>query len=279
MLQPLATRALVAVASRVPLDLVGPLSQAVGTIAFLASPRARGAVRANQLVIAPRRRPRVRHTFVAQVRGYIEIFRLLRASSEQVRERVQPVHWERFIEAYAQGRGVIMASAHFGPVSICGQIFPAMGYAVTMPVEDERSDLAREINRARRAFGGTMVGTSSARTAYKVLRQGGILGSMTDRAVTGTGERIELFGRPVLLPSAHVVLALRSNAALVPAFAYRDGTKAKLVFEPELELPRTGDHGADVLEGMRRFARILERHLSQRPEEWTVFENVFARDG
>lgn len=268
-----------AVASRIPLALVGPLSQAVGTAAYLASARARNAVRANQLVIAPTRRPRVRHTFVAQVRGYIEIFRLLRASPEQVRERIQPVHWERFLEAYSQGRGVIMASAHFGPVSICGQIFPAMGYAVTMPVEDERSELAREINRARRALGGTMVGTSSARTAYKVLRRGGILGSMTDRAVTGTGERIELFGRPVLLPSAHVVLALRSNAALVPAFAYRDGDRARLVFEPELELPRSGDHAADVLEGMRRFARILERHLSQRPEEWTVFENVFARDG
>lgn len=278
-MQSLAVRVLVAVASRIPRWLIGPVSQLAGTVAFLAAPKARAAVRANQLVVAPRRRPRVRHTFVAQVRGYLEIFRLLRASPEHVRKYVQPVNWEHFTKAHARGNGVIMASAHFGPVNVCGQIFPTLGYAVTMPVEDERSEIARAINRARASHGGTMVATSSARSAYKVLRQGGILGSMTDRAVTGTGERIELFGREALLPSAHVALALRSNAALVPAFAYRDGPYAKLVFEPEVELTRSGDRDADVRDGMRRFAQVMERHLAQRPEEWTVFERVFGPGG
>lgn len=279
MLQSLTARVIVAVASRVPPPLVGPLSEIGGTLAYLLAPRARAAVRENQLVVAPGRRPRVRQTFVAQARGYIETLGLLRASVAQVCRLVETVHWERFTEAHAGGRGVIIASAHFGPANLVGQIFPARGYAVTMPVEDEHSELARRINRARAALGGTMVVTSSARTAYKVLRQGGILGSMADRAVTGTGERIEFFGRQALLPSAHVALALRSSAALVPAFAYREGARAKLVFEPALELRRSGDHEADLLDGMRRFAAIMERHIAQRPEEWTVFERIFAPGG
>ena len=144
-----------------------------------------------------------------------------------------------------------------------------------MPVEDERGEFARAINRGRSALGGIMVATSSARTVYKSLREGGVLGSMADRAVTGIGERVEFFGRETLLPSAHVVLALRTNAALVPAFAYRDGSRAALRFEPELELRRTDDHAADVREGVRRFAAIMERHLAGRPEEWIVFERVW----
>jgi lauroyl/myristoyl acyltransferase len=110
-----------------------------------------------------------------------------------------------------------------------------------------------------------------------VLKRGGALGLLADRAVTGVGERVPFFGRPALLPSAHVVLALRTGASLVPGFAYRDGRKMRAVFEPALELARTGDREADVREGVRRWAQVLERHIREAPEQWSVFEAVWRR--
>src|SRR5206468_6614961 len=56
---------------------------------------------------------------------------------------------------------------------------------------------------------------------HRVLRRGGVLGFLADRAITGVGERVEFFGRQTLLPSAHVALAHRTGAALVPAFTWR----------------------------------------------------------
>ena len=262
----------------VPRPLVPALSEAAGTIAYLASARARAAVRANQLVVAPGRRPRVRRTFVNQARNYLDTFRLFRESPERVREWVQTEHWERFLEAHSLGRGVVIASAHFGPVNVCGQILITRGYSTTMPVEDEASEFARAINRARSAFGATFIATSSARGIYRVLREGGVLGVIADRAVTGTGERVEFFGHEVLLPSAHIALALRARSVILPAFAYRKGSKVSLRFEPPLELTDTGDHDADVRRGMREFARVMEGHIGGRPEEWTVFEPVFSSD-
>jgi KDO2-lipid IV(A) lauroyltransferase len=102
-----------------------------------------------------------------------------------------------------------------------------------------------------------------------------VLGILADRAVTGVGERVEFFGRTALLPSAPVVLSIRTGAPLLPAFAGRRDGVLTATFEPPLEIPRTGDRQADVREGVQRFARVLERYVRNAPEEWTVFEDFW----
>jgi len=54
---------------------------------------------------------------------------------------------------------VIVASAHVGPVSVCGQIIAANGYDITLPIEKETGELGRSINRARTRMGLRFVET------------------------------------------------------------------------------------------------------------------------
>jgi KDO2-lipid IV(A) lauroyltransferase len=257
-----------------------PVAKLGGTLAYRISSEARDAVRENLSIVAPGRSDRehlVRQTFIEQMRHYIEIFRLARLDHAMVREAIMVTGWERFLAAVGRGQGVILASAHVGPVSLCGQIIAANGYEITLPIENESGELARAINRARTRMGLRFVETDSALGIARILKRGGILGVLADRAVTGVGERVPFFGRPALLPSAHVALALRTGAALLPAFAHRDGNILRAVFEPELELARTGDRDADVREGMRRWVAVLEPRISAAPEQWSVFEPVWRR--
>ena len=46
--------------------------------------------------------------------------------------------------------------------------------------------------------------------------------------------------------------------------------------EEPLDIPRTGDREADVREGVRRFAARLELYVRAHPEQWNVFEPVWA---
>ena len=257
-----------------------PVSALGGAIAYRASPGAREAVRRNLAIVCPDRRDRetlVRRTFVAQVRHYLEIFRLARLRPDQLAREITVSGWDGFLAAHARGNGVIIASAHLGPVSICGQIFAAAGYPVTLPVEREAGALARAVNRARTAMGIRFVETDSALGVHRVLRRGELLAMLADRAVTGVGVRVPFFGREALLPSAHVALALRTGAALFPAFARRDGRRVLAQILPELELRRSGDREADVREGVAAFARILEEHVRRAPEQWSVFEPFWER--
>ncbi|CAN5134715.1 lysophospholipid acyltransferase family protein [soil metagenome] len=264
---------------RIPAALVGPLSEAGGTLAYTLSPGARAAVRRNQLVVAPTRRPRVRRTFVNQLRNSIDTFRLLRITREQLLRSVEVIGWPAFVAAQERGRGVIMCSAHFGPVVLCGQIFLAHGLPVTLPVEKETNEIGRAVNRARRAHGLTFVDLDSAFGMHRVLRRGGILGFLADRPVTGVGERVEFFGRLALLPSAPVAFALRTGAALVPGFAHRARGRLVAHFEPALTLVRTGDHATDVRAGVREFARVMELHIARAPEEWAAFQPLWDTGG
>ena len=266
--------------SHLPGSFEVPVAQLGGTLAYRASSRARDAVRENLSIVAPERGDRerlVRQTFIEQMRHYIEIFRLARLDHAMVREAIVVSGWERFVKAAARGQGVILASAHIGPVSVCGQIIAANGYEITLPIENESGELARAINRARTRMGLRFVETDSALGIARILKRGGILGVLADRAVTGVGERVPFFGRPALLPSAHVALALRTGAALLPAFAHRDGNVLRAAFEPELDLVRTGDRDTDMREGMRRWVAVLEPQISAAPEQWSVFEPVWRR--
>jgi len=263
-----------------PTSLEIPIATFGGTFAYRASAGARDAVRENLSIVAPDRPDRerlVRQTFVEQVRHYIEIFRLARLDHQKVRDTVVTTGWERFVAAVARGRGVILGSAHIGPVSVCGQIIVANGYDITLPIEIETGELARAVNRARTRMGLRFVETDSAVGIARILKRGGILGVLADRAVTGVGERVPFFGRPALLPSAHVALALRTGAALLPAFAHREGSVLRAVFEPELELRRSGDREADIRDGVRQWAAALEPHIRVAPEQWSVFEPVWRR--
>jgi len=260
-----------------PRALIGPFAELVGTLAYLAAPGARRAVRANLAVIAPERNGRglVRRIFVEQTRNYVEIFSIPRTDPEKLLAALRTDGWEHVARAYEQGKGVILASAHLGPVSVVGQMVLAHGYPVALPVEVETSEFQRSVNRARGGAGLQLIRTDSARGIFRFLREGKVLGILADRAVTGVGERVEFFGREALLPSAAVVLSMRTGAPLVPAFAGRSDGVLTASFEPPLDIPDTGDRSADVREGVQRFARVLERYVRRTPEQWTVFEDFW----
>ena len=260
-----------------PRALRGPLAEVVGTVAYLAAPGARRAVHANLAVIAPERNTSgvVRRVFVEQTRNYFEIFSIPRLDPKTLLAEVRTDGWEHVAHAYERGKGVILASAHLGPVSFVGQMVLAHGYPVALPVEIATSEFQRSVNRARGGAGLQLINTDSALGIFRFLREGKVLGILADRAVTGVGEKVEFFGREALLPSAAVVLSLRTGAPLVPSFAGRRDGVLTASFEPPLEIPNTGDRDADVREGVQRFARVLERYVRSAPEQWTVFEDFW----
>jgi lauroyl/myristoyl acyltransferase len=261
-----------------PSALVVPIAQVLGTVAYAVSPGARAAVRANLEVIAPERASAslARHIFAEQSRNYLEIFRLSRTDAATLRATIEKRGWEHFTSAHAQGKGVIVASAHLGPISIVGQVLVAHGYATVLPVETEHSEVQRAVNRARSAIGLQLVRADTPLAVVRALREGKVLGLLADRAVTGVGERVPFFGSDALIPSAHIALGLRTGVPVIPAFSLRIGRALVASFEPPLELRSTGDRQADVRAGLVQWAKVLETYVRRYPEQWTVFERVWS---
>src|SRR5712691_13536064 len=106
-----ATRLLASAAERalprVPPAWQGPISEIVGTIAYLAAPGGRRAVRANLATIAPERALSARRVFVNQVRQYLEVFHIPRLDRARFDAIVRVDGWDHFLCAQRLGKGVI----------------------------------------------------------------------------------------------------------------------------------------------------------------------------
>ena len=86
----------------------------------------------------------------------------------------------------------------------------------------------------------------------------------------GEGVFVDFFGRPACTTTGIARVALHTDAAVVPGYAYWDENlrKYRLRFEPPVELVRTGNTERDVLENTQRFAKVIEEIIRKHPEQW-----------
>jgi KDO2-lipid IV(A) lauroyltransferase len=172
-----------------------------------------------------------------------------------------------------RGNGVVLITAHIGNIDIMGQLPGAFGVPISGPVERTKPDrLFQYTLRLRRSHGVNLIPSDGPMMElYRALKRGEIVGLPTDKGIAENTRTIEFFGAPAQLPSGPVRLALRTGAALVPAYCLRvpDNT-FKVRVEPELELQQTGDREADELAGMRKIVTSMEKVISENPEQWLV---------
>lgn len=215
----------------------------------------------------------VHGAFINIAKGHYDLFRLGRLTHEEIRAITQIEGVEHMKPALAKGKGVVMVTAHIGNIDIMGQLPGSFGVPIAGPVERVKPErLFQYTLRLRRSHGVNLIPSDGPMMElYRVLKRGGIVGLPTDRGIADNTREIEFFGRPAQLPSGPVRLALRTGAPLVPAFALRlpDDT-FKVWIEPELELQQSGDREADELAGMAKIVAVMEKVISQNPEQWLV---------
>jgi len=175
--------------------------------------------------------------------------------------------------ARERGRGVIFLTSHLGAWEmLCfahSALYEPISFLVR-PLDNPRID--RLVESLRTRFGNRPIDKgAAARTALRLLRQGGTLGVLAD---LNTQERegvfVPFFGRLACTTAGAATLALRTDATVIPVCAPWDEQRGKFVFRggPVIELVRTGDDRRDVEINTANFTAAIERHVRQFPDQW-----------
>ena len=174
----------------------------------------------------------------------------------------------------ARGGPGIFFSGHFGnwemlPIGCAtfGVPFASMFRAAANP---ELDALIRSLRQAGLPTEMPMFakGAVGARQAVSHLRAGGFLGLLMDQKMND-GIEARLFGRPAMTAPALALLALRFRCPVIPGYVVRIGpARFRLVCEPPLALPQTGDSRADLQAVTQAMNDTLERWIRARPESW-----------
>jgi lauroyl/myristoyl acyltransferase len=258
------------------------LADLAGLVAYALGGGARAAVRANlaHVLGGPPPESTVRAVFRHAARNYYDLLSLPRLSPAELQALVEVRGWEHLEAARAAGRGVLLVTAHLGSVSFVGQMFTHGGCPSSVVVEPIRPpELLDLLLRLRGAHGSRVlpIGPSLLRTIVEALGHNELVALFSDRDVLGSGVEVEFFGTPTRLPGGAAGLGLRIGAAVLPGFTVRQPDGRHLMWlEPALALERSGDTRADVRLNTERIARSLEAAIRRYPEQWTVFQQVWA---
>jgi Kdo2-lipid IVA lauroyltransferase/acyltransferase len=175
--------------------------------------------------------------------------------------------------ARERGRGVIFLTSHLGAWEmLCfahSALYEPLSFLVR-PLDNPRID--RMVESLRTRFGNRPIDKgAAARTALRLLKQGGTLGVLAD---LNTQERegvfVPFFGHLACTTAGVATLALRTDATVIPVCAPWDESRQKFIFRggPVIELVRTGDDRRDVEINTANFTAAIESHVRRFPDQW-----------
>jgi KDO2-lipid IV(A) lauroyltransferase len=201
-----------------------------------------------------------------------EFFGLPRLTKENIGELVEAKGIEHCEKALEKGRGVLLFGAHFGnweleAVAVSLLVKPLV--VIYRPLDSSVLDAL--VLRVRSATGNTPLAKDRAmRPMLRSLKENGILGILIDQNVAWyEGVFVDYFGRPACTTDGLALLALHTEAPVLPAHMVRQpDNRYRLVIGPEVEVTRTGDREADILANTQRFTKVIEETVRKYPEQW-----------
>lgn len=194
-------------------------------------------------------------------------------SDRDVRDHVDFVGLEHFREGEAKGRGVLLLTGHLGNWELGalahGAVIGPMRVMVR-PIENPLVD--RLVARRREAHGNRVIRKrNAAREVLAALQRNGTVGILADQnTLPGEAVFVNFFGMAASANRGFARLALHSDAAVIPAFAWWDYETRRHIVEygPAIDLIRTGDIDADVAANTQRFQDALEERIRRHPDQW-----------
>lgn len=181
--------------------------------------------------------------------------------------------WERFAEANARGKGVLIVTTHLGNWELGAPLLAERGARVLVlsnPEPDDNLTSLRQEARARRGIETLIIGRDPFAfvEVIKRLQDGATVALLIDRPAESSAVTVELFGRAFRASAAAAELARASGCAVVPACIVRCGARYGLRVLPEMtyDRPALGNREARrrfTAEIMRAFEPLIRQHADQ----------------
>jgi KDO2-lipid IV(A) lauroyltransferase len=261
-----------------PRSIARGLAVSVARVLYALLPKLRRTAKFNLRLAFPEWNEEKRSTVI---RGMLrnlgwmaaEFARLPRYTEENIDRVVVLDGHENFLHGLRRGKGVLYLTGHIGAWELSSFAHALYGFPLhymARPLDNARVDAL--VNQYRCLSGNRPIfKNESARALLKILREAGTVGILADQnTMPAEGVFVKFFGKAACTTTGIARVALHTDAAVVPGYAYWDAAlgKYRLRFEPAVELIRTGDMERDVFVNTQRFTNVIEQIVRKHPEQW-----------
>jgi Kdo2-lipid IVA lauroyltransferase/acyltransferase len=282
-LEYVAVRALVAIVAMTPAALVVPCGRALG-VAWYAVHRSRRRIAdANLAAAFPSRSASERRVICRSAFGHfiaqaLETLKFSTLTRQQMLARVEVQGADRVKQAYAQGKGVLFFTGHFGFWELHAIAHPLLFEPIGLLARAlDNARMNALLAQVRQCTGNTVIyRQGSIRRVMRMLQDGHGVAVLIDQHIHGPDAvYVEFFERPAATASAVAAMALRTGSPVVPVFALPLGRgRYRLIYEHPVEPPAdAGPDAADaanapIREFTQRCTDVLEMYVRRHPDLW-----------
>jgi Kdo2-lipid IVA lauroyltransferase/acyltransferase len=190
---------------------------------------------------------------------------------EEITARCDVVNREILDSAVAEGRGVILISAHIGSWEVGGLVITSLVNdvrTVVRPLDNEY--LERDLARLRARTGVEVIDRrNAARALMKALAEKAVVVILPDQAVLPReGILAPFLGRPAWTTPAPAKMAVRRGSAIVFVFCIPQKTRHRLEFEEPIRVDRLTEEERDPVALTTRINDVISRRIAAEPHLW-----------
>jgi len=225
-----------------------------------------------------------RQTFVRYAQYLVDYTRMDLLKEDNLGNLVSDFRGREQIDrALSRGKGAMILTAHLGNWGMGGVFLSLLGYSlnvITVPdVAARLHDYRVRLRQEQRIKVITLNDTlSSSLAVFKALKDNELVALLGDRELIGKGIPVTFFGQKVYFPIGPALLALLSDAALIPTFVLMgEGGKYLCLAEPPLPVQRTGNRDKDLAANAQGIAEVMEKFIRSYPDQWFTFYDYFSR--
>jgi KDO2-lipid IV(A) lauroyltransferase len=194
---------------------------------------------------------------------------------ETVKKRVEIVGKDNLDSCFAQKKGIIASSAHFGNFPLLCLRLAAEGYPVAIIYSPLHNKVLNPMLPALQKEAGLepipdMPRHRSVARSLAWLSKGGIQFVLNDQnPQEEAGVLVHFFGKKLPTFRGPIILAMRNRSPILPMFIIREeNNHHKVIIEKPLEMKMTGDNEKDVIDNLESLNRVLEKYITEHPSFW-----------
>jgi len=178
---------------------------------------------------------------------------------------------ERLRLAYAQGKGVLFVTGHFGYWELHAMAHGLLSQPIAVLARALDNPYLNQLLEGIRQRTGNKViyRRETIRRVMRTLQGGQGVAVLIDQHIMSRDAiYVDFFDRPAATTSAVAALALRTGAPVVPVFALPiGGGRYRIIYEHPVEPPRAESTDA-IREFTQRCTDVLEMYVRRHPDLW-----------
>jgi KDO2-lipid IV(A) lauroyltransferase len=177
-----------------------------------------------------------------------------------------------FLKARKAGRGVLFFTGHCGNWELTSILQGWLGHPVSVvarPLDNPYINMVFE--KIRQRYSNRVIHKKGAlKKILKSLKNKETIGILIDQSVSRHESVVtEFFGEKVFTTRLLALIALKTNAVVLPAFISYQG-KGRHIFTigEEIPLVRTGSFDEDIVVNTQNFTDKVEEYIRKNPTQW-----------